>query len=94
MNNNSIKMEEKNIKSTVLTERIKGKGTNVYCSCCWHEMFPKKIIFRTTKNNGITLYNYIGKNGMGCFWQCGCRIFCKKCFSQYSHILQDMRFQN
>ena len=75
---------------TVLTERIRGKGNIIICACCKAKLFPKRILFRTTKNNGMVLFNYTGKGGMGCFLQYSNYYFCKNCFTNYGNVLEEI----
>jgi hypothetical protein len=99
MANNNIKVEglqdvidKGGIMSgdSTLTERIKGRGNVISCSCCKSYIFPKKIMFRTTKNNGMVLYNYMGKGGMSCFVQYMNHYFCKDCSTQYRNVLEEI----
>ena len=64
-----------------LTEKIKGSVKHLLCVYCNREMFPKQILFRTIRNNGVTVYNFVGKDGYDSFIQSGPYILCKVCFS-------------
>ena len=70
-----------------ITEKINGSGSVIQCLSCNNLMFPKKIIFRTTKLDGIILYNYIGKDGIGCFYQKNQKFFCKDCFNKFFNVI-------
>jgi hypothetical protein len=51
-------------------------------------MFPKQILFKTTKKDGGIIFNYLGKDGFSCFVQYGTFTFCKKCASLCKDDLQ------
>lgn len=68
-------------KRVEITERIHGTCKYLYCIYCRNIMFPKQILFRTTRNDGWVVFNYIGKDGFGSFIQNGNYTFCKKCYS-------------
>jgi len=70
-----------------ITEKVNGTGGTIQCVCCKTLMLTKKIIFRTTKLDGIILFNYIGKGGIGCFYQKKQKFFCKSCFNKYRDII-------
>jgi hypothetical protein len=76
-------------KCTEITENIKGSAKYVICAICSCPMFPKKILFRTLRNNGTLIFNFLGKNGHGCFIQQNGILFCKKCFESTSHDNDD-----
>lgn len=66
-------------KRVEITERINGTCKYIYCVYCRNIMFPKQILFRTTKTDGGVIFNYMGKDGFSCFIQYGTYTFCKKC---------------
>ena len=70
----------KKYKCSEMTDRISGSSHCVVCAICRHPMYPKRILFRTIRNNGTVIFNFIGKGGHGCFIQQNGIIICKKCF--------------
>ena len=70
----------KKYKCSEITDRIAGTSNCVICAICRCPMFPKRILFRTIRNNGTVVFNFIGKGGHGCFIQQNGVIICKKCF--------------
>ena len=55
-------------KCTEITEKIDASAKCLICVVCKCPMYPKKIIFKTMRNNGNLVFNYIGKGGYGCFF--------------------------
>ncbi len=66
-------------KRMEITERINGTCKYLYCVYCRNIMFPKQLLFKTTKSDGGMIFNYLGKDGFSCFVQHGTYTFCKKC---------------
>lgn len=79
MSSNHFITYNKKHKCTEITEKMNGSAKYVICAICGCPMFPKKIIFRTLRNNDSLIFNFIGKNGHGCFIQKKGIIFCKQC---------------
>lgn len=75
-------------KRIEITERINGTCKYLYCVYCRNIMFPKQILFKTTKNDGGMIFNYLGKDGFNCFVQYGTYTFCKKCANLCKDDLQ------
>jgi hypothetical protein len=69
-------------KCTELTERISGSYNCVVCISCRRAMFPKRVLFRTLRTNGTVIFNFIGRDGHGCFIQHNNAMYCKKCYKE------------